>query len=68
MTGQAGIEACPLEEVVEDGDELLRISLPVGTARAFVTSAREITDAGRPFWYGRKPLRVARAACFACLM
>ncbi|WP_026543728.1 DUF3090 domain-containing protein [Arthrobacter sp. 35/47] len=59
-TAQIVIEAYPLTEVdpeddgilVDDDDadasEVLRVSMPVGTARAFAKRTREIVGAGRP--------------------
>ena len=59
-TAQVVIEAYPLEEVDEDDDglldddddadaaEVLRVRMPVGTARAFAKRTREIVGAGRP--------------------
>jgi uncharacterized repeat protein (TIGR03847 family) len=58
-TAQIVIEAYPLPEVdaedevfPEDDDtdasEVLRVSMPVGTARAFAKRTREIVGAGRP--------------------
>lgn len=55
-TAQVIIEAHPLV-LDDDGDELdddltasemLRVKMPVGTARAFTQRTREIVDAGRP--------------------
>lgn len=54
-TLQVAVEAFPLEE--DDGGNLvdpdepgqvLRIRMPVGTARAFVQRTRRVVDAGRP--------------------
>ena len=59
-TAQVVIEAYPLEDVDEDDDgfleddedadpsELLRVRMPVGTARAFAKRTREVVGAGRP--------------------
>lgn len=58
-TAQIVIEAYPLTEVdpeddgiLDDDDadasEVLRVSMPVGTARAFAKRTREIVGAGRP--------------------
>ncbi|HIY24406.1 MAG TPA: DUF3090 domain-containing protein [Candidatus Brachybacterium merdigallinarum] len=55
-TAQLIIEAHPLPEgddleLDEDpaaGSEMLRVRMPVGTARAFTQRTREIVDAGRP--------------------
>ena len=61
-TAQLVIEAYPLGEVEEDDDgfladdddesddaeEVLRVKMPVGTARAFAKRTREIVGAGRP--------------------
>ncbi|WP_341392896.1 DUF3090 domain-containing protein [Arthrobacter sp. G119Y2] len=59
-TAQIVIEAYPLEEVDPDDDgfleddddadasEVLRVRMPVGTARAFAKRTREIVGAGRP--------------------
>ena len=59
-TAQLVIEAYPLEDVDEDDDgfleedddadpsEVLRVSMPVGAARAFAKRAREVVGAGRP--------------------
>lgn len=60
-TAQIVIEAQPLdledpdadpdEELFEDTDddsEMLRVSMPVGTARAFAMRTREVVGAGRP--------------------
>lgn len=59
-TAQVVIEAYPIEEVDEDDDglleddddadaeEVLRVRMPVGTARAFAKRTREIVGAGRP--------------------
>ena len=59
-TAQLVIEAYPLEEVDPDDDgfleedddadpaEVLRVSMPVGTARAFAKRTREVVGAGRP--------------------
>ncbi|MBP3037557.1 DUF3090 family protein [Arthrobacter sp. zg-ZUI100] len=61
-TAQLVIEAYPLAEVEEDDDgfladeddetddaeEVLRVKMPVGTARAFAKRTREIVGAGRP--------------------
>lgn len=61
-TAQLVIEAHPLAEVEEDDDgfladeddetddaeEVLRVRMPVGTARAFAKRTREIVGAGRP--------------------
>ena len=59
-TAQIVIEAYPIEEVEADDDgfpedsdetdatEVLRVSMPVGTARAFAKRTREIVGAGRP--------------------
>lgn len=54
-TAQVFIEAHPLpEDDPLEGDateesEVLRVRMPVGTARAFTQRTREIVDAGRPF-------------------
>ncbi len=55
-TVQVVIEAYPLteaeesDEPVDDDDvtEMLRVRMPVGTARAFAMRTREVVDAGRP--------------------
>ena len=57
-TSQVVIEAYPIEEVDEDDDglledpddaeEVLRVKMPVGTARAFAKRTREVVGAGRP--------------------
>ncbi|MER2134476.1 MAG: DUF3090 family protein [Arthrobacter sp.] len=61
-TAQVVIEAYPIEEVDEDDDglleegddddadaaEVLRVRMPVGTARAFAKRTREVVGAGRP--------------------
>lgn len=59
-TSQVVIEAYPIEEVDEDEDglledpddadasEVLRVRMPVGTARAFAKRTREVVGAGRP--------------------
>lgn len=55
-TAQVIIEAHPLlpddEDTLEDealvASEMLRVKMPVGTARAFTQRTREIVDAGRP--------------------
>ena len=59
-TAQIVIEAYPLEEVDPDDDgflgededsdpaEVLRVRIPVGTARAFAKRTREVVGAGRP--------------------
>ncbi|MDK1361556.1 DUF3090 domain-containing protein [Arthrobacter sp. zg-Y1219] len=59
-TAQIVIEAYPLEEVDPDDDgfladdddadpsEVLRVRMPVGTARAFTKRTREVVGAGRP--------------------
>ncbi|THJ65871.1 DUF3090 domain-containing protein [Arthrobacter echini] len=56
-TVQVVIEAYPLTEadeaddpLVDDDDvtEMLRVRMPVGTARAFAMRTREVVDAGRP--------------------
>ena len=61
-TAQLVIEAYPLGEVEEDDDgfladdddesddaeEVLRVKMPVGTARAFAKRTREVVGAGRP--------------------
>ncbi|MGO3147739.1 MAG: DUF3090 domain-containing protein [Leucobacter sp.] len=53
-TAQVIIEAHPLaDDDALDGDgaaepEMLRVRMPVGTARAFTQRTREIVDAGRP--------------------
>lgn len=58
-TGQIVIEAYPITEVDADDDvfldddddeasEVLRVRMPVGTARAFTKRTREIVGAGRP--------------------
>ncbi|MBP3044816.1 DUF3090 family protein [Arthrobacter jiangjiafuii] len=61
-TAQLVIEAYPLAEVEEDDDgfladeddetddaeEVLRVKMPVGTARAFAKRTREVVGAGRP--------------------
>ncbi|WAP50628.1 DUF3090 family protein [Arthrobacter sp. ATA002] len=59
-TTQLVIEAYPLAEVDEDDNgflededdtdaaEVLRVSMPVGTARAFAKRTREVVGAGRP--------------------
>ena len=59
-TSQIVIEAYPLAEVDADDDglleddddadptEVLRVSMPVGTARAFAKRTREVVGAGRP--------------------
>lgn len=58
-TAQIVIEAYPLadveaedESILDDDDsdasEVLRVSMPVGTARAFAKRTREIVGAGRP--------------------
>ncbi|KAD3455963.1 DUF3090 family protein [Arthrobacter yangruifuii] len=61
-TAQVVIEAYPLGEVDEDDDgfleddddetgdaeEVLRVRMPVGTARAFAKRTREVVGAGRP--------------------
>ncbi|MDM7991522.1 DUF3090 family protein [Arthrobacter sp. zg-Y877] len=61
-TAQLVIEAYPLDDVDEDDDgfleddddetddatEVLRVSMPVGTARAFAKRTREVVGAGRP--------------------
>lgn len=60
-TAQIVIEAFPLSEIdadalesgLEEGvefepEEVLRVSIPVGTARAFADRTREIVGAGRP--------------------
>lgn len=56
-TAQIVIEAYPLPDVDDEGDaitddddasEVLRVSMPVGTARAFAKRTREIVGAGRP--------------------
>ena len=59
-TSQVVIEAYPIEEVDEDDDglledpddadasEVLRVRMPVGTARAFAKRTREVVGAGRP--------------------
>ena len=59
-TAQVVIEAYPLAEVDADGDgfleddedtdpaEVLRVRMPVGTARAFSKRTREVVGAGRP--------------------
>lgn len=54
-TAQVVIEAHPLledeslEEDIAAESEMLRVRMPVGTARAFTQRTREIVDAGRPF-------------------
>ncbi|OUM43267.1 DUF3090 domain-containing protein [Arthrobacter sedimenti] len=57
-TAQIVIEAYPITDVDADDDELLhddadapemlRVRMPVGTARAFAKRAREVVGAGRP--------------------
>lgn len=54
-TAQVIIEAHPLpadddalDDVAEAESEMLRVKMPVGTARAFTQRTREIVDAGRP--------------------
>ncbi|MHA7179872.1 DUF3090 domain-containing protein [Arthrobacter sp. MDB2-24] len=58
-TAQIVIEAYPITEVDEEDDdellhddadaaEMLRVRMPVGTARAFAKRAREVVGAGRP--------------------
>ncbi|MDN4609499.1 DUF3090 domain-containing protein [Arthrobacter burdickii] len=59
-TAQIVIEAYPITEVDDDEDEdallhddadapeMLRVRMPVGTARAFAKRAREVVGAGRP--------------------
>jgi uncharacterized repeat protein (TIGR03847 family) len=57
-TAQIVIEAYPITEVDDDAEllhdddsdapEMLRVRMPVGTARAFAKRAREIVGAGRP--------------------
>ncbi|WP_269937425.1 DUF3090 domain-containing protein [Arthrobacter sp. HY1533] len=58
-TAQLVIEAYPMSDVDEDDDEslpedgineseMLRVAMPVGTARAFAKRTREIVGAGRP--------------------
>ena len=59
-TAQIVIEAYPLDEVDPDDDgfleddddadatEVLRVRMPVGTARAFAKRTREVVGAGRP--------------------
>ncbi|MGO2720452.1 DUF3090 domain-containing protein [Brachybacterium tyrofermentans] len=57
-TAQVIIEAHPLllddadedavDDVAEAESEMLRVKIPVGTARAFTQRTREIVDAGRP--------------------
>lgn len=37
-----------LDGLAEEGAEMLRVKMPVGTARAFTQRTREIVDAGRP--------------------
>ena len=57
-TAQVIIEATPLpaDDDLLDGSggpseesEMLRVRMPVGTARAFTQRTREVVDAGRPF-------------------
>lgn len=36
------------EDSIEDDSEMLRVKMPVGTARAFTRRTREVVDAGRP--------------------
>lgn len=54
-TAQIVVEARPLTDVDADGfpddddaPEVLRVSMPVGTARAFAKRTREVVGAGRP--------------------
>jgi uncharacterized repeat protein (TIGR03847 family) len=56
-TAQLVIEAYPLAEVevdddglleTDDAEEVLRVKMPVGTARAFAKRSREVAGAGRP--------------------
>ncbi|MHA7280945.1 DUF3090 domain-containing protein [Arthrobacter sp. MDT2-2] len=57
-TAQIVIEAYPITEVDDDAEllhdddddapEMLRVRMPVGTARAFAKRAREVVGAGRP--------------------
>lgn len=55
-TAQVIIEAHPLplddddalDDVAEESSEMLRVTMPVGAARAFTQRTREIVDAGRP--------------------
>ena len=63
-TAQLVIEAYPLEEVDEDDEtddteEVLRVRMPVGTARAFARRTREVVGAGRPICV-RDPLPADR--------
>lgn len=55
-TAQIVLEAQSLTEFADDEDldssppetEMLRVSMPVGTARAFAHSTRQVVDSGRP--------------------
>ena len=53
-TAQVIIEAHPLpeddalDEIDTEESEMLRVRMPVGTARAFTRRTREIVEAGRP--------------------
>lgn len=53
-TAQVVVEAFPLDETdqeptePEDASEMLRVRMPVGTARAFVQRTRQVVRSGRP--------------------
>lgn len=47
-SGDAGDEAASLDQEGSDVPEMLRVRMPVGTARAFAKRTREVVEAGRP--------------------